>query len=331
MQISQVPKPKPKDDEILIRVHCFGINFADTMARRGNYPDAPPFPFVPGYDVSGEVVGLGANVDSFMLGTRVAAFTNFGGYAEYAVTKAIGAFELPPDMSYEDGASIPTVFVTAYYCLYMTGPVRRGDKILIHAAAGGVGLALIQLAKLEGLTIYGTAGPDKLQMLKDEWGVDHCIDYRSRDFVEEIYKLNGVRKGNMDLIVDSIGGTQLKKDLVLLRACGRVITIGIAALNERGFVNTLGMVGNYLSMVTTNSVDLLLHSTSFCGVNMKRVSDDRPDIVAECLQQIKSLFYKGALRTFVTKVYDWKDINQAHADIESRKTRGKLIARISPQ
>jgi len=301
------------------------------MARRGNYPDAPPYPFVPGYDVSGEVVALGANVDSFKLGARVAALTNFGGYAEYAKTKAVGAFELPDGMSYEDGASIPTAFVTAYYSLYMTGPVRREDKILIHAAAGGVGLALIQLAKLEGLTIYGTAGPDKLQTLKEDWGVDHCIDYRNKDFVEEIYKLHGQRKGNMDLIVDSVGGTQLKKDQVLLRACGRVVSIGIAALSERGFGSTLGMVGNYLSMVTTSSVDLLSHCTSFCGVNMKRVADERPDIIAECLQQIKSLFYKGNLRTFVSHVYDWSDINQAHADIESRKTKGKLVVKISPQ
>jgi len=328
-EISNVPKPVIAEDEILIKVHCFGINFADTMARRGTYPDAPSFPFVPGYDVSGEVVAIGANVDSLKLGARVAALTNFGGYAEYAKTKALAAFELPADMSYEDGASIPTVFVTAYYCLYLTGPIRRGDKILIHAAAGGVGLALIQLAKLEGLTIYGTAGPDKLQVLKDTWGVDHCIDYRNKDFVEEIYKLQGTRKGNLDIIVDSVGGTQLKKDQVLLRACGRVVSIGVAALSERGFVNTLGMVGNYLSMVTTSSVDLLLHCTSFCGVNMKRVADSRPEVIAECLHHIKSLFYNGDLRTFVSRVYDWKDTQQALNDIESRKSTGKLVVKIT--
>jgi len=325
MLIKEVLTPFPiGENEVLIKVSCFGLNFADILARKGEYPDAPPFPFIPGNEVAGVIAAIGANVTTFKIGTRVAACTVFGGYAEYVVTHALAVFEIPEDMSFADAASIPVAFVTAYYSLYMTGPVRAGDKVLIHAAAGGVGLAVVQLAKLAGLIVYGTASSQKLTALKDEWGVDHCIDYRNHDFVSEIHKIDGTTSPTIDIIIDSIGGTQFKRDLSLLRPGGRVVGMGATALQEKGF----GIIGNVLSMLTFNAIDLLLSSRSFCGISRKRLQEQRPEIIADCLIRIRELFSEGKLKTKVYKVYDWKDIAQAHNDIESRKTTGKLVLSI---
>jgi len=319
-----------KDDEILIKVNCFGINFADILARKGQYPDAPPYPFIPGYEVSGTVVAIGANVNTFKVGSRVAALTPFGAYAEYAVAPAMGAFEIPDNMSFSDAASIPVAYVTAYYSLHMTGAVRAGDKILIHAAAGGVGLAAVQLAKLAGLVVYGTASSHKLTALKEEWGVDHCIDYRNNDFVEEIRKIDGTNKGSIDIIIDSLGGSQFKMDMSLLRPGGRVVGIGATSLQDRSVSKTFGLIGSVISMLTLNAIDILLNCISFCGVNLKKLGDERPDLLAICLDRIHQFFVEGKLRTKVYKVYDWKDTTQAHKDIESRITTGKLVIQIPP-
>jgi len=311
-------------------VSCFGLNFADILARKGEYPDAPPFPFIPGYEVAGTVIAVGENVANFRVGMRVAALTPFGGYAEYAVAPAMGAFEIPENMSFIEAAAIPVAFVTAYYSLHMTGSLRPGDKILIHAAAGGVGLAAVQIAKLAGLTIYGTASKQKLDSLKQEWGVDHCIDYRANDFVEEVFKIDGTKKGSIDIVLDSLGGSQFKKDMSILRPGGRVVGIGVASLQDRSISKTIGLIGGVISMMTINAIDMLLHSITFCGVNLKRLGDHRPDLLAHCLEKIQQLFIEGKLRTKVYKVYEWKEIIQAHKDIESRITTGKLILSIPP-
>eukprot|EP01124_Arcella_intermedia_P025347 TRINITY_DN4514_c0_g1_i1.p1 TRINITY_DN4514_c0_g1~~TRINITY_DN4514_c0_g1_i1.p1 ORF type:complete len:353 (+),score=100.89 TRINITY_DN4514_c0_g1_i1:37-1095(+) len=324
LKIQKVSTPKEGPDEVLIKVHAFGLNFADTIASKGEYPDAPPFPFIAGYEVSGTIVSVGSQVKKVKPGMRVAALTSFGGYAEYAVAKEIGLFELPEEMSFEEGASIPVVFVTAYYAIFMTGPVRDGDNILIHAAAGGVGIAAVQLAKLRNLRIFGTASTHKLDVLKNEWGVDHPIDYRNKDFAEEIFQITGKKKC-LDIIIDSLGGSQLKKDQTILRSGGRIIGIGASALNDRSWSNSLNLVGNALSMMTISSIDMLMSCTSLCGVNLKKLADDRPEIIAECLEQVKVLFQEGKLRTYISKVYDWQDIAQAHADIQSRGTIGKMV------
>jgi len=315
-------------------VEYFGLNFADVSARKGNYQDAPPFPFIPGYEVSGEVVKVGGSVTDFQIGDKVGAFTKFGGYAQYAAAPALGCFKVPEGMSMAEAAGIPVAFATAYHCIFNTGPVRKGDKILIHAAAGGVGLAAVQIAKYVGYEVYGAASsPAKLKDLTDTWGVDHVINYKENDFVEEICKLEGLKgdsKRCLDIVLDSVGGSQFKQDLELLRPGGRMVAYGAAGLNSSGgFFSKIGMVGSVLSMLTVNAIDLLLSSISFCGVNMKRVGDQRPDILKECIDGVLKMFQEGSLRIHIHKVYDWKQLHEAHNDIESRGTMGKLVIQVT--
>jgi len=332
LKIREWPRPIPKNDEILIKVNYFGLNFADTVARKGQYPDSPPFPFVPGYEVSGIVVEIGEEIKKgkINIGDRVAALTSFGGYAEYVTSKEGGYFKLPETMSLDEGCSIPVVFTTAYTSIFHTGVVRKGDRILIHAAAGGVGLAAVQLAKNAGLIVYGTASnAEKLKMLKEEFGVDHVINYREVDFVEEIHKIHGKNEPCLDIILDSIGGDYLKKGISLLRPAGRIIAIGAASLSDRSWGNLFGVVSNVISMVTLSALDLLLNSRSFTTVNLKRIADLRPEIIAECTEEIEKRFSEGQLRTFVSDIYDWKQIGEAHTSLESRNSKGKILLKIS--
>jgi len=178
--------------------------------------------------------------------------------------------------------------------------------------------------------VYGTASSHKLAALKEEWGVDHCIDYRNNDFVEEIRKIDGTHKGSLDIVVDSLGGSQFKMDMSLLRPGGRVVGIGATSLQERSFTKTFGIIGSVISMLTLNAIDMLMSSISFCGVNLKRLGDERPELLAVCLERVRQYFIEGKLRTKIFKIYDWKDTAQAHKDIESRVTTGKLVIQIPP-
>jgi len=331
MEIKLQPRPDPKDNEVLIKVKCFGLNFADTLARKGQYGDAPPFPFIPGYECSGVVVACGNRVTKFGVGDKVLALTKFGSYAEYAVAEEVGVCSLPSGMTFKEGASIPVVFGTAYYAIHETGPVRKGDKVLIHAAAGGVGLAAVQLAKLAGLTVFGTASnPEKIKLLTDEFHVDHVINYRSEDFVAAIKKINGDQP-SLDIVLDAVGGTYFKKELPLVRATGRVVGYGASSVSDMSILNAFSIASNVTSMLTLSSIELMMGSKAFVGVNMFRVSQQRQEILAEILGKIKDLFEAGKLRTFVHKTYKWTQIDDAHKDLESRGTTGKVVLEIEDE
>jgi len=232
-------------------------------------------------------------------------------------------------MSFADAASIPVVFATAYHCICCIGPIYKGDKVLIHAAAGGVGLAAVQFAKLNGLIVYGTAShPDKIKLLEEKYKVDHVINYKTNDFVEEIQRIENTTEPVLDLIVDSIGGSNFKKDLPLLRPGGRLAGIGAAAVSDRSITKTLSLVSNVFSMMTLSSIDLMIGCKSFVGVNMKRFADAKPQAVTEYMNKILDLFKTEKLETFVSKEYDWTKIDDAHKDLESRQSTGKIVMRV---
>ena len=167
LECGDMPLREAGDGEVRIRVHRAGVNFADVLARQGIYPDAPKPPFVPGYEVSGVVESAGKGADGLRAGDRVAAFTRFGGYAEFALADARFAVPLTPDIDFPTAAAVPVNFATAYHCLFRTGPLSPGDRVLIHAAAGGVGLAAVQMAKGAGAELFGTAGSgEKIDFLR---------------------------------------------------------------------------------------------------------------------------------------------------------------------
>src|SRR6202795_2634892 len=189
-----VPDPQPKPGEVLIRVKTIGVNFADLLQRMGIYPGTPKPPFVPGLEIAGVVEkiadrgGKRAEGEPLRVGEAVVAFTQSNAYAAWAAVPARQVYRLPAGMPFDDAAAIPVNYLTAYHSMFTMGNLQPGDRILVHGAAGGVGIAAVQLARARGLVIFGTAGPTKQEYLR-KIGVDHAIDYEKTDFVQAVQKV----------------------------------------------------------------------------------------------------------------------------------------------
>jgi NADPH:quinone reductase-like Zn-dependent oxidoreductase len=320
LEAREVPLPQPGAGEVRIRVHRAGVNFADVLARQGIYPDAPKMPFVPGYEVSGIVDLAGPGVDGFRGGERVAAFTRFGGYAEWAVAKASFVVPLPAGIDFSVGAAVPVNFITAYHCLFHTGALFPGDRVLIHAAAGGVGLAAVQMAKGAGAVVFGTAGSaEKVAFLK-VFGVDHPIDYQAEDFVEAVKNITDGE--GVDVILDSIGGQMLARDLRLLRPGGRIVSLGMAA--AMGKSRAL-MLRELMSAPRLQPVKLLESSRGFVGVNVLRLFEHRPALGSVLLNKVFDLAAAGKARPVIAREIPLGQASEAHRMLQERSTIGKVL------
>ena len=231
-EVLERPDPAVGAGEVRIAVHAAGLNFADTMARVGLYPAAPKPPCVLGYEVAGEVETIGEGVTGLTVGQRVMAGTKFGGQAELAVAHARDVMPMPEHLSFEEGAAFCVNYGTAYAALMIMGGLREGNRVLIHAAAGGVGIAATQVARIAGAEIFGTASAAKHEAIKAQ-GVDHPIDYRTQDFKAEVRRLTNGE--GVDVILDPMGPTSFRKDYRILRPGGRLIMCGLSeAMNENG-------------------------------------------------------------------------------------------------
>ncbi|HEV8383943.1 MAG TPA: zinc-binding dehydrogenase, partial [Candidatus Acidoferrales bacterium] len=210
-QLQNLPDPQLQPGQVLIRVKAVGINFADILSRMGMYGGVPKPPFVPGLEIAGTIEdvapGLPPQAAGLRVGARVAALTKFNGYAELVAVPALQVFPMPENVPFEDAAAMPVNYLTAYHSMFQMGNLQPGDRILIHAAAGGVGIAAIQLAKARGLVIFGTAGTAKQDYLRSI-GVDHPIDYSKEDFVEVVRR---VAPDGIELAFDAIGGDYFKR------------------------------------------------------------------------------------------------------------------------
>src|SRR3954462_2379681 len=229
LKVQERPDPPVGSGEVRIVVRAAGINFADTMARIGMYPDAPKTPCVLGYEVAGDVESVGEGAGGFEVGDRVIGATRFNGQAELVTVPAQQAMPLPDGVSYEEGAAFPVNYGTAYAALVIMGGLKAGERVLIHAAAGGVGIAATQIARRIGAEIFGTASGSKHDAIREQ-GVDHPIDYRTMDFEDEVRRITGGE--GVDVIMDALGPTSFRKDYRVLRDGGRLIMYGASELQS---------------------------------------------------------------------------------------------------
>ncbi len=321
-KIAELVKPEISADEVLIKTETFGLNFADVMARRGLYNDAPPLPCVLGYEVVGRIARTGANVKDVKEGQKVVAFTRFGGYAEYAITNSSGVTVIPEDMDNGVATALSTQYCTAYHAAYDMANIKEGEIILIHAAAGGVGIALLQLAKRKGCKVIGTAGSEeKIQFLRNA-GIDYAINYREVDFEVEILKLLGKEKP--DVIFDPIGGKSFKKSKSLLNFGGRIVTYGASdqLTRRKGFISGLKLLFGFGFL---HPVGLLMKSIGVLGVNMLRIADHKPEVLQRALENVVAMASKHEIEPFVGREYKAEDIAEAHEYLESRNSIGKIV------
>ena len=302
-------QPEPAAGQVRIAVEAFGLNYADVSARQGTYQDAPPLPCVIGYEVVGRVDALGSGVGDVAVGQRVAALTRFGAYATSAVTDARALFPIPDDLDAGIAAAIPTQGGTAYFCAEEMVRLHPGDHVLVQAAAGGVGTVLVQLAKRRGCVVYGTAGSDdKLAYLR-QLGVDHPINYRREDFADAVRQLRGA--AGLDVVFDSLGGSAVRKGLGLLAAGGRIVCFG-AAERGAGALQLLRDARFAASFGFIHPIPLLINSKSLLGVNMLRLSDERPEVLQRVLRGVGELVLKGDVRPTIGGRFHASQIAEAH-------------------
>ena len=308
-------------DDVLIKVEAFGLNYADVMARHGQYREAPPLPAIIGYEVVGTVESVKNDENNHLIGKRVVGFTRFGGYAEYALSKDFGVTVID-NMAAGQALCIATQYVTAYYMAYIATNLFEGDKVLIHAGAGGVGTALIQLCKLKGCTVIATAGSkEKIDYVKKQ-GADYAINYRQSDYVDEVNKILGDQR--LDATFNPIAGSTFKKDFSLIGSAGRVVLFGGSELSGKKWGALSGL--NFVrKMGFRLAIGLMMRSKSIIGVNMLKIGDNKPQLLHKCLTEVTQLVANGSLTPHVGASYHADQIAEAHTLLETRKSIGKVI------
>src|SRR6201999_4315008 len=308
--------PSPGPGQVRVAVHAAGVNFADHLARVGLYPDAPKPPVVVGYEVAGIIEAIGDGVDPARVGERVFAGIRFGGYAEIVNVRAADAVPLPESLTFEQGAAIPVNYATAWAALHGYGSLRAGERVLIHAAAGGVGIAAIQFAKAAGAQVHGTASPGKHCKLA-ELGVDRAIDYR-RD---------GWWKGlePYDLVLDALGGTSLRRSYALLRPGGRLVGYGVSAMQQGEKRSLRTAAPQALSMLRGfNSLTQLQDSKAVIGLNMLRLWDDRGTL-EPWISPLTTALHDGTVSPIIHAAVPFDDAPRAHRILAARENIGKVV------
>jgi NADPH:quinone reductase-like Zn-dependent oxidoreductase len=326
LQVQERPDPSVGAGEVRIAVKAAGINFADTMARLGLYPDAPKPPCVMGYEVAGEVESLGEGVSDFAVGDRVMAGTRFGGQAELVVVPADQVLPLPDRLSFEQGAAFPVNYGTAYAALIIMGSLREGDRVLIHAAAGGVGIAATQIARNVGAEIFGTASPSKHDAIRAQ-GVAHAIDYRSQDFGAETMRITGGE--GVDLIIDALGPTSFRKDYRLLRSGGRLVMYGLSEVTKESGRDIPAALKSLAKMPLATipwwkSLALMNENKGVFGLNMLKWWD-REGSLDRATEPLMADLEAGRLEPAVAEAFPFERAGEAHEFIAQRRNVGKVV------
>lgn len=322
LAIQEAPTPQAQAGQVLIKVQAIGVNFADVLKRQGLYPTKQKPPYVPGFEVAGTVEALGPEAPSFQKGQRVLAILPDGGYADYVAAPARQVIPIPDSMSFEDAAALPVNFATAYHALFNTGVLLPGDRVLIHACAGGVGLAAVQLAQNAGAEIWGTAGSEeKIRFLK-EFGVHHAINYRAQDFESEVLRLTNGE--GVDIVLDSLGGETTRKSLRLLRPNGRIVAFGVASFAGKP---KLQIAWEFLRRPKLDTVALLRRSVGFYGLHLSQFAR-RPQLMLHILGNVLAQYSEGKIKPVIGKVFAFEEVIAAHKMLEGRESIGKLILRI---
>jgi NADPH:quinone reductase-like Zn-dependent oxidoreductase len=319
LDLQEREDPKPGEGKVAIRVRASGVNFADILARRGLYPDAPKPPCVVGYEVSGVIEAVGPGVDDALVGREVIALTRFGGYSELVVVNVSQLFDKPKRLSYEEAAAIPVNYLTAYQLLVVMGSLREGEAVLIHNAGGGVGLAALDIAKHIGAITYGTASSHKHQFLRER-GLAHPMGYEGwPDKLMELTEGRGV-----ELIIDPIGGGHWRKSYRALRATGRLGMFGISSVAQPGWGGRLHLLKLALETPRFHPLRLINANKGIFGVNLGHLWREGEKLRG-WMEEILEGVEEGWVRPHVDKAFKFEQAAEAHRYIEERRNIGKVV------
>jgi NADPH:quinone reductase-like Zn-dependent oxidoreductase len=320
LELREAPDPRPGLGEVRIRTRAVGVNFADVMARLGLYPDAPKLPCVVGYEVAGVVDELGAGVTGIVAGARVGAITHFGGYADTVVVPAASAFALPEGLSFETAAALPVNSLTAWLMLIHLANVRAGERVLVHAAAGGVGLTAVQLCRWRGAEVLATASRAKHDRLR-AMGVAHCIDYRTEDFEKAVRRITNGR--GVDVVLDAVGGASFKKSYRCLAPLGRLFCFGVSSLAPSTTRRLTRVLLTLARMPRFGAIPLMNENRGVFGVNLGHLWEN--PVLPIALREIVELTANGTLAPVVDRTFPLAEASAAHAYIQARSNFGKVL------
>jgi NADPH:quinone reductase-like Zn-dependent oxidoreductase len=306
LQVQERPDPEPGPGQVAIDVRACGVNFADTMARVGLYPDAPDLPAVVGYEVAG------TRLDT---GERVLAGTHFGGYQSRVVVGEDEVVPLPERLSFEQGAAIPVSYATAWAGLVRYGGLQAGERVLLHAAAGGVGIAATQIAKKWGAEVYGTASAAKHDAIRAQ-GVDVAVDYRQRGWEKGLPKF--------DLVMDAVGGRSFRTSYDLLNPGGRLVAFGASAVMSGEKRNPLHAARAALRMPRFNLIKQMGASKAVIGLNMLRLWE-HAGTLRPWIDPLAELMEDGTIQPVVAAAVPFDRAPDAHRMIAERRNVGKVV------
>ena len=314
MAFHELAPKLPADDEVAIDVAYSGINFADIQMRLGLYPDAPKKPFVPGYEVSGKVTAVGKNVKDVKKGDEVVAGTYFGGYASHVTLPARQVFKLPAGIDLEAGAALPVNYFTAQLALFEMARVRKGDKILIEPATGGVGVLAIQMARHVGAEVIGlTTSPHKKPFIEELGAKAYTVD--------EFHADESLR--GYDLVINSSGGAAIEWQRRRLGMTGRIICLGMSSMTKNGKRSYVKIASALLRTPRISVLKLFDANTGVYALNALHILQD--PIWIEKLTSAMSLIPAMDLKPHVGKVFDAKEVAAAHAFLETKQATGKVL------
>lgn len=315
MEVQERDDPRPSPGEVRIEVAASGITFSDVLARVGLYSAAPKTPCVVGYEVAGTIAELGEGVEGLSLGQRVMAGTEFGGHASQAVARANNVVALPEELTFAQGAAVPVNYATAWAALSVYGNLQHGERVLIHAAAGGVGISATQVAKHRGAEIYGTASPGKHERIA-EFGVEHPLDYTREGWESGLPKF--------DLILDSIGGRSFRQSYSMLRSGGRLVAFGASAVmsgEKRSLIRAMRTLAQMPRFRVTKQIS---ESKTVIGLNMRTLWTDRGTLTPY-IGPVKDLFAEGVIKPVVAEAFPFENAADAHRMISERRNVGKVV------
>ncbi len=322
LQMVESPLPDPRPGEVLVKVLATGVAFADVLMREGLYRGTPPHPYTPGYDIAGIVERSSGR---FTAGQFVVALTKVGGYAEYMCVPedALVAVDAPVDPA--QAVSLVLNYLTAYQMLHRIARVASGERILIHGAAGGVGTALLELGRLAGLEMYGTASRGKHGVVTERGGTP--IDYRSEDFVARIRELTG---DGVDVVFDAVGGKQWARSYEALRGGGKLIGYGFSSATVNGRLDPFQAAKNWLQMPRPAPLDMIDPNKGILGYNVMTLKTQRPDWYQADLKALIALLAAGKINPLVAERLPLEQAVRAHELLGQNAVQGKLVLICNP-
>jgi len=326
LKIESFPDPKPKGKEVLIETKAVGVNYADCVVRMGFYSSAKKYvgwPITPGFDFSGIVTDRGKDVTDLAIGTQVFGVTRFNGYATHVVAPRDQVFPIPDNVSFSQAAGFPTIYLTAYYAIHMTVKIFPGSIVLVHSAAGGVGSALLQLGKAAGWYTIGVVGSaHKVQAAKN-MGADIVIDRSRQDLWKEVKRH---APDGCDVILDGNGVSTLRKSFKHLKPTGKLISYGFHSMfpKKHGIPNYFKLFFDYLRTPRFSPLRMHTNNSSLVTFNLSFLFD-RKDLLKIAMKSLVGMLEDGTIGLPEITEYPLDSVIQAHKDLQSGMTKGKLV------